>query len=252
VTSLTRRPMLFFDFDNTVTLGDVLDAVIERFSINEDWRQWEQAWQKGELSTLECLRRQIGNLRASQADLLAFVAGTAQMDPAFGSIVEWSTTHRVELSIVSDSFSVLVHEILRQNALFGIPVFANELVFSGDRLEAVFPYRDPACPRCAHCKAQHLRRHADRVRIFVGDGLSDLCPALEADVVFAKGSLAAHLAQRNSPFLEFDSLLPVLQYLEAEHFPHAGTPSGTRTLRSRGSGSPSGTLDTPEAAKSPG
>jgi 2-hydroxy-3-keto-5-methylthiopentenyl-1-phosphate phosphatase len=252
VTSLTRRPMLFFDFDHTITLCDVLDAVIERFSINEDWREWEQAWQKGEISTPECLRRQIGNLRVSRADLVAFVSGTAQIDPYFGAIVEWSESHRVELSIVSDSFSVLIHEILRQNALFGIPVFANELVFSGDRLEAAFPYRDPSCPRCAHCKAQHLRGHASRVRIFVGDGLSDVCPALEADVVFAKGSLAEHLTRRDTPFLGFHSLQPVLRYLEAGHFPHAGTPPASRTPQPRGNGSPNGALDTPEAAKSPG
>ena len=32
------HPVLFFDFDNTLTSGDVLDQVIEAFSANEAWR----------------------------------------------------------------------------------------------------------------------------------------------------------------------------------------------------------------------
>lgn len=213
---MAAKPILFFDFDNTITRGDVLDAVIERFSPNDRWRQWEDAWQRGELSTRECLRRQIGNLRASAAELAQFVTATTTIDPHFAAIVEWSRRQRVELNIVSDSFSVLIERILRHHAIASVPVFANELAFSGNTLEASFPYRDPACPRCAHCKAQHLRRHPDKMKIYVGDGLSDVCPALVADVVFAKDSLARHLAQRGVPFRAFDSLQPVLQFLETQ------------------------------------
>ena len=28
---------VFFDFDNTLTQGDVLDDIIKRFSVNEEW-----------------------------------------------------------------------------------------------------------------------------------------------------------------------------------------------------------------------
>jgi 2,3-diketo-5-methylthio-1-phosphopentane phosphatase len=212
-------PALFLDFDNTITLGDVLDRVIERYSVTEAWREWEAEWQAGRMSTHECLRRQIGDLRASPEELRRFMSGVA-IDPAFARIVAWAAANGVDLRILSDNFSPLIHAILDHHGLPAVPVFANELVFSAGRLEARFPFRDPACARCAHCKGQHLRAAKGRPRIYVGDGLSDVCPSLVADVVFAKDSLAADLARRGVPFRPYLTLDDVLGYLEANH----GTP----------------------------
>ena len=111
----------------------------------------------------------------------------------------------------------MIHEILHCNGLPPIPVFANELTFRGAQPEAHFPLRDPACLRCAHCKAQHLRGIAERPRIYVGDGLSDVCPALVADIVFAKDSLAAEMTRRGLPFRPFCSLIDVREFLQGEY-----------------------------------
>lgn len=208
--------MLYFDFDNTITLGDVLDTVIERFSVTTNWREWEAAWQEGRMTTSECLARQMGDLRVSSVELLRFVS-TVAIDPAFTEIVTFAARNEVELTIVSDNFSPLIHEILRSNGLSAIPVLANELTFRGDVVEAHFPLRDPACLRCAHCKAQHLRGVADRTRIYIGDGLSDVCPALVADVLFAKDSLAAEMTRRGLPFLPFRTLSDVKKFLHDEY-----------------------------------
>ena len=68
---------LFFDFDNTITLGDVLDQVIERYSESGAWRDWEAEWQAGRMSAAECLRLQMGDLRVSPEDLHGFMSGVA-------------------------------------------------------------------------------------------------------------------------------------------------------------------------------
>src|SRR3954451_20118904 len=56
---LPHKPALFFDFDNTLTQGDLLDELIERYSPTEEWRDWEHAWAAGALPARECLRLQI-------------------------------------------------------------------------------------------------------------------------------------------------------------------------------------------------
>jgi 2-hydroxy-3-keto-5-methylthiopentenyl-1-phosphate phosphatase len=81
-------------------------------------------------------------------------------------------------------------------------LFASELVGEGPgggppyHLEFSDALGD--CPRCGprSCKAailRELRRPGDVVLVF-GDGPSDLCPAREADLVFARGHLAERCA----------------------------------------------------------
>jgi len=216
MSSRVGAPELFFDFDNTITLGDVLDGIIERYSASEAWRDWEADWQAGRMSAHECLRRQVGDLRASPAELLDYVS-TVHIDPAFPRIVAWARAQRADLRILSDNFSSFIATILAHQELSMVPVLANELVYAAGRFDARFPFRDPVCARCAHCKAQHLRNVAGRPRIYVGDGLSDICPSLVAVVVFAKDSLAVELGRRGVPFRPFLALDDVLAYLEEHH-----------------------------------
>jgi 2-hydroxy-3-keto-5-methylthiopentenyl-1-phosphate phosphatase len=213
---VATRPVLFFDFDNTITQGDVLDRVIERFSVTDEWRWWEDAWSRGEVSTQQCLEQQIAGLRATQAELLDFVSDFP-IDPNFETIVRWAAGQQIELTIVSDNFSCLVREILSGNALSELPLYANELTFSGNRPKAHFPYTSRDCARCANCKVTHFKSFPGRSTIYVGDGLSDVCPALAADLVFAKDSLAEYLGSCGVGFQPFVSLATVADYLIGRH-----------------------------------
>jgi 2-hydroxy-3-keto-5-methylthiopentenyl-1-phosphate phosphatase len=219
---------LFVDFDNTVTVGDVLDAVIERFSVTERWRSWESDWKRGHLSTPQCLSLQIGDLRVDPDELTRFVSETP-IDASFPHVVDLCRDRGIPLFIVSDNFSVIVRAILRRSSLGGVKFFANELLFDGNRPSARFPHADPRCRRCAHCKTVHFAGFASHRKIYVGDGLSDICPAEAADLVFAKDALADHLARAGIPYLPFASFGDVLPYLEAD-LPHSAvevsTPSG--------------------------
>jgi 2-hydroxy-3-keto-5-methylthiopentenyl-1-phosphate phosphatase len=210
-----RKPVLFFDFDNTLTSGDVLDQVIERFSPNEAWRDWENAWEQGHLSARDCLRYQIENLRVPREMLLEYLL-QVRVDPVFSGILDWARPRQVGVNIVSDSFQPLILHILRNNGIEGVPVFANGLEFSGERLIPTFPFSDPACGRSANAKARHLAPYRSHRIVFAGDGRSDLDAALAADVIFAKSTLARELAAIRVAFRPFETLEPVLNYLRTE------------------------------------
>jgi 2,3-diketo-5-methylthio-1-phosphopentane phosphatase len=213
------KPALFFDFDNTLTHGDVLDELIERYSPNEAWRDWENAWAKGELPARECLRLQVENMRVSRKRLLDDVA-QVRIDPAFVEIVEWAKRHQVGVHIVSDSFLPLIRHMLDANGIADIPVMANDLAFAAnDRLVPSFPFYDPSCTCSANAKPLHLVPYMDYRIIYAGDGHSDLDAALAADVVFAKASLANELDARGVAFYPFDTLEPVLAFLETVPLP---------------------------------
>ena len=208
-----RRTALFFDFDNTLTEYDVLDEIIETFSVDGRWREWETAYVEGRMSARDCLTRQIENLRVTREELLGHLS-TVRIDPLFGEILAWAQRHRVPVKILSDSFEPLIRHLLRSNAVEGVPVIANGLEFDGERLIPSFPHYDPACTRSANAKARHLSGLERWTVVFAGDGRSDLDAALGADVVFAKAALANELRARSVPFQPFDTLVPVLSFLE--------------------------------------
>jgi 2,3-diketo-5-methylthio-1-phosphopentane phosphatase len=211
---MPHRLALYFDFDNTLTEGDVLDELIERYSPNDTWRHWERAWAEGELSARDCLRLQIENMRVSREQLYAHVA-RVRIDPAFNDIMAWARQRRVPVSIVSDSFLPLIRQVLQTHGMDDVPIYANDLAFGdGDRLMPSFPFYDPAFPRSANAKARHLRASHGRRIVFAGDGHSDLDAALAADVVFAKSTLARELTALGIAFHPFHSLEPVLGFLE--------------------------------------
>src|SRR5438132_12503673 len=81
------KPVLFFDFDNTLMQGDILDEVIEKYSPNEAWRDWEDAWAKGHLPARACLRLQVWNMRVARWRLLDELT-RVRTDRAFPETVE--------------------------------------------------------------------------------------------------------------------------------------------------------------------
>ena len=205
-------PVVVFDFDNTITRGDLLDELIEAFSSDEAWRIYEADWVAGRISARECLQRQVEGMRVSRGPLLARAAATI-VDSAFADIVAWARQHSAPLFIVSDSFAPIIEHVLATHHLTDIPIFANALSFDGDRLHPSFPYYDAAFPRSANAKARHLEPYVGRSIVYAGDGRSDFDAAFRADVVFAKDSLAAELRRIGRAFHPFDTLDPLLAYL---------------------------------------
>jgi len=207
---------VYIDFDNTVTIGDVLNQLIKRFSINDDWKVLEKAWQLGEISAKECLIGQMRGVRIYQRELDQYLK-TIKIDPHFSKLICFLKEKGIELSIVSDNFESIICTILDYNGIKGVPVYANHLRLFRNRLFPSFPHQNPECLLCAHCKKIHFVKEAHSMEdpiIYIGDGQSDICPAKEADIVLAKGVLLKYLKNQKLSCIEFKNLDQVCEYLK--------------------------------------
>ena len=96
-----------------------------------------------------------------------------------------------------------------------VPVRTNHVVFEEDRLRIEYPWADATCTLCGTCKLLRvfeLRAQGYRTA-YVGNGHSDLCPAIEADLVFAKAELADLCRMEEIDFIQFDRFSEVQREL---------------------------------------
>ena len=210
--------IVFFDFDNTITHFDVLDDIIARFSDNGEWATFEKDWREGRIGSRECLQGQLRSVRINRQALSEYLS-RIKIDPFFSKLIALLKDKGIKVIILSDNFSFILEHILRNNGTRGLEVYSNRLSFRKDRLIPSFPYLNRRCLRCGHCKTKHLQRKSLRSKIivYIGDGLSDVCPAQKADLVFAKGSLLEYFKKNKRACLAFKDLRYIYKYFKERY-----------------------------------
>lgn len=175
------------DFDGTITKRDVAELLLQEFT-GDAWLEIER--QHAAIGTRETLRREFDLVRATKDQILAAAERLAEMDPTFPTFLRYCRQNEIAVEIVSEGFDTYLEHLLARWGL-KVPFRTNHAEFHGDRITLTHPYADATCTLCGTCKmgrVLQLRAHGYRVA-YVGNGVSDICPALEADLVFAKDDL---------------------------------------------------------------
>ena len=203
---------LLIDFDGTIAPDDPTDRLLDRFA-DPSWREIERQWQSGEISSRECMARQLALLRASPEALDAEIR-TVRLDPGFPALVDFCWRHGAEMKIVSDGFDRVVGAALRR-AHLSVPFFANKLKWQGeDRWHLAFPHARSDCRvNGGNCKCSHAHRPHLWPRGVVGDGRSDFCMSTHADYVIAKAALAEYCRNSGQAYAPFTNLHDVIACL---------------------------------------
>ena len=80
------KPILFLDFDGTVSERDAIDAILERFA-DEKWQDIEERWKKGAIGSRECLREQVALVTAT-ADEINDLLDEIRLDAGFETLLK--------------------------------------------------------------------------------------------------------------------------------------------------------------------
>ena len=214
-------PVLFLDFDGTISTTDVVDALLERFA-SPEWRRLEEEWRAGRIGSRECLTGQMACVRAEPALLNAAIDAIG-LDRGFTALLETAIQRGMPVHVVSDGFDHCIHRLLRKlpprlAACVSAAIHASHLEPSGtDEWRASFPLFAGGCEHgCATCKPRVMSQlNPDgRAVVFVGDGWSDRYAAAAADLVFAKQRLAEYCDAKGIPYIAFSDLAAVAADLD--------------------------------------
>jgi len=208
-------PIVFCDFDGTISEIDVTDLILTRFA-DPSWTEVEQQWVRGEIGSRQCLAQQIGLVRASTTSLNA-VIDSVRVDPHFNELCRMLEKQSVPFYVLSDGFDYVIRRVFGRAGFTGplangSHLFASSLRIDHGRLLTSFTHPPAACEHgCATCKPSVMRRLAAGYSpsIFIGDGLSDRFAVEESDVVFAKKRLLDYCREKGIACVAFETFADI-------------------------------------------
>jgi 2-hydroxy-3-keto-5-methylthiopentenyl-1-phosphate phosphatase len=213
------KPILFLDFDGTITRRDATDAILEAYA-DRQWLRIEEEWKSGRISSRECLAAQVALVTASKAEIDSLL-DDIEVDAGFVPLLETCSAHRVPVHIVSDGFDYCIGRILSRPDIaphvLGIEVISSHLGFDGRSWNVGFTSFASCVHGCGTCKPSAMERlnRTDGPTIFVGDGLSDKHAASCAGLVFAKDALARYCDEQAIPYCPYDNLAAIARRLDS-------------------------------------
>jgi 2,3-diketo-5-methylthio-1-phosphopentane phosphatase len=213
VDTIVERPLaIFSDFDGTIAHPDTLNFLAESFLGVEFRRRVGRSIVSGEISLREGIQMEVQAIRGSLDEILALLRSHVQVDRTFPGFARWCLEQQIPLTILSGGMRQVIESLLEPYGLDHVRILANRVHVEQGQWRLVF-LDDTSW---GHDKGAALRQARQRgyQTAFIGDGLSDRSAAVEADLVFAKSSLAQYCNDQKisyHPFTDFSDVQPVLE-----------------------------------------
>ncbi len=212
------------DFDGTIAEQDVNEKIINTFG-DQQSSQIEKTYIEGKIGDREALKKHYDRINISEEEFAEFVTSEITIDPYFINFYKLLEKYNIDFTIVSGGFYNYIKLLLNQNNhLIDYPVYANKLVFQGQKAIPQFFHQLNGCRReygvCGVCKYKVIKDYLDAGKkvIYIGDGLTDRCVVDLSDILFAKKgkSLEKYCLQNKIDYKIFKSFKEIFLFLKEE------------------------------------
>ncbi len=207
-----RALKIFVDFDGTITLEDVGEAIFRKFGSAEKTNKIVEDLLSDKISSRQCWDMLCDSIdKINKQELNDFI-NLLDIDPTFIPFVRFCNDNEIELVVLSDGFDYYIDRVFDKAGLTGLKYYSNKLFLDiNGKLSAEYPHYNAESPTSANCKKNHIINHSsdDDYTIYIGDGNSDKEAAQYCDFIFAKNGLLKFCStERISfyPFKDFDDV----------------------------------------------
>lgn len=212
-----RPPIIFCDFDGTITLRDNIVSAMKHFN--------PPGWEKivhDILNESKSIQQGVGELFAllpssMKEEVTAYILANANIREGFPELLQWCKDHNVPFYVTSGGIDFFVYPVLKP---FGIPadhIYCNGSDFSGNNILITWPHScDYNCSNhCGMCKTTVIQRFPkdDYYRILIGDSITDFAGAKLVDLVFSRSHLTDKCKELGLPFIPFETFHDIIHYL---------------------------------------
>jgi len=172
--------VILCDFDGTITLQDTCVPILEQFAVG-DWEKYDKLLSKGLINLHECMQKQFEMIQTTIPTIISSL-GSIPIRPGFADFISFCLSHEINFVIVSAGLDFIIRSVLSQNNLDLLVVAAK---VKDERFQLEFPsLHYPDSIDFKDDQVKYYQAQQKKV-IFIGDGISDLLGAMQADLVFA-------------------------------------------------------------------
>ncbi|TEB05234.1 2-hydroxy-3-keto-5-methylthiopentenyl-1-phosphate phosphatase [Pelotomaculum schinkii] len=204
------KKTIFVDFDGTITKVDTCAAMVEAFA-EEGWQEINEKWERKELSTQECANRTFQLFRAGIDDIAGLME-KMEIDNFFKQFLSICREKGYKVYVLSDGYDFCIEAVFEKYDI-QVPYYANKMLYDrGFKIEC--PHFNESCGNCGTCKTKLMTALKEEGQaVYIGDGYSDTCPAMHADVVFAKGDLYIYCLKKGIKTIRYETFADILAYI---------------------------------------
>ena len=210
------------DFDDTAADCNVGQSILVHFQPDPStrgvlpWEDIRSKYTERQISLAEYQELAFQQLDCSRLSIIEFVKNSHPIRLGFKELSTYSKNNDVTLAITSHGLDFYIQAALDSEEIM-IPIHA--VTTFGERSEMSFeyPYSDKSCfawPGNCKCKMLEQYRNSTDLIIYVGDSISDSCPALKADYVFARDWLVGFCVENDVKFQEFSDFYDIINYVK--------------------------------------
>ena len=211
-----KNPIIFCDFDGTITKSDNIISIMQHFAPPE-WEKVKDDILNQKVSIQEGVTTLFSLLPSSKRkEITDFISHSAEIREGFGQFITFVNNSGIKLYIVSGGIDFFVLPLLNGYVDKEI-VFCNESDFTGENINILWPHPcDQTCSNnCGCCKPSLIRRLASNENdiIVIGDSITDLQAAKIADKVIARDFLTEKCKELNINYESFETFYDVIEIL---------------------------------------
>ncbi len=215
---MSRQPIIFCDFDGTITKSDNIIAIMKKFAPPE-WEELKDAILGQRISIREGVGKMFSLLPTElKNDIKEYAIRQAEFRPGFEDFVAFTKEQNIKLLVVSGGIDFFVYRLLEPFDIAREDIYCNSSDFSGERIRITWPHPcDRFCNNdCGCCKPSILRNYDPEKsdRIVIGDSITDLQAAKLADQVIARSFLTEKCRELGLAYKPFETFYDVIGILK--------------------------------------
>ncbi|OJD30616.1 uncharacterized protein BKCO1_580007 [Diplodia corticola] len=219
-----RKIICFSDFDGTIFMQDTGHILFNNFGCGSERRELlDKQITSGERSFRDVSEEMWGSLTVPFDDGFELMKGALDIDKDFKAFHDFCLNNNIPFNIISAGLKPVLKRALDhfigEEAASNIEIVANDATISAEgRWQPVWRHD---C-ELGHDKAKSIQTYREGAAlesedgtipliIFIGDGVSDLPAAREADVLFARRGLRLeeYCQEHNITYTPFDSFADI-------------------------------------------